>query len=79
MDSLPKRNCLVHSFTVEYEGEDSPYTVSKRCLISVGLLPSFVRNLMTASYSILNILEYSAAARLLSTLADILLRVVTKF
>jgi hypothetical protein len=30
---------------------------------------------MTARYSILNILEYSATACLLSTLADILLRV----
>jgi hypothetical protein len=53
MDSLPKRNCLAHSFTVEYEGEVSPYITPKLCLISTGLLRSFVRNLMTAQYSIL--------------------------
>jgi hypothetical protein len=48
MDSLPKRNRLAYSFAVRYGEEDSPYTASKCCLISTGLLPSFVRNLVTA-------------------------------
>jgi len=55
--SLPRRKYLAHSFTVDYEGEASPYTPSKRCLIAAGASPSLLRKLITARYPTFDIAE----------------------
>jgi hypothetical protein len=54
-DFLPNFTNFDHSLTVDNEGEESPYTASKRFLISVGLQPSRVKNFITERYSILSI------------------------
>ena len=52
--SLPTRNCLAHSCTVEYEGEALTKAPSKRCLIA-GASSSLPRNLITMRYSTFDI------------------------